>query len=94
MSEVCDKVELSESPIEMRGKKMKFVIRRAVAGLLLMPVVAGVYVAGYAVLVGLGAGATTDFSGVVSNGVLIGWVFVFAFAFWTQLMKFAERVGQ
>lgn len=58
-----------------------------------MPVVAGLYVAGYAVLVGLGAEATTDFSGAVANGFLIGWVFVFAFAFWTQLIKFAERVS-
>lgn len=78
---------------DRQGQEMKFVIRRAVAGLLLMPVVAGLYVAGYAVLVGLGAGATTDLSGVVANGVLVGWVFAFAFAFWTQLMKFAERIG-
>jgi hypothetical protein len=94
MSEVCDKVELSESPTKKRGKKMKFVIRRAVAGLLLMPVIAGVYVAGYAVLIGLGAEATTNLSGAISNGVLFGWVFVIGFAFYPQLMKFAEKVGQ
>jgi len=72
---------------------MKFVIRRAVAGVLLMPVVAGLYVAVYAVLVGAGANPTADFTAVVGNAVVIGWAFVVVFAFWTQIQKFAEKVG-
>jgi hypothetical protein len=71
---------------------MKFVVRRAVAGLLLMPVVAGLYVAGYAVLVGAGATPTSGFADVVSNAVVIGLAFVVVFAFWTQIQKFADKV--
>jgi hypothetical protein len=71
---------------------MKFVIRRAVAGLLLMPVVAGLYVAGYVVLGLLGAGMAITLDEVWANGLFIGFVCAVAFAFATQLDKFSAKV--
>jgi hypothetical protein len=71
---------------------MKFVIRRAVAGLLLMPVVAGLYVAGYVVLGLLGAGMSISFDEVWANGLLIGSVCAIAFAFATQLDRLAYKI--
>jgi hypothetical protein len=71
---------------------MKFVIRRAVAGLLLMPVVAGLYVAGYVALGLLGAGMSVSFDEVWANGLLIGSVCAVAFAFATQLDKLVARL--
>jgi nitrate reductase NapE component len=74
------------------GQEMKFVIRRAVAGLLLVPVVAVAYVAGYAVLVGLGAEATTDLAGAFSTGLFFGAIVAVGFAFATQLDKAITKV--
>ena len=71
---------------------MKFVVRRAVAGLLLMPVVAGLYVAGYLALGLLGAGIANTLDEVWANGILIGFVSAVAFAFATQLDKFSARL--
>jgi hypothetical protein len=72
---------------------MKFVIRRAVAGLLLIPVVAGTYVF---VFVSLGSLANTLEAGsldrIWNNGILIGSVSAIAFAFATQLDKFSARL--
>lgn len=71
---------------------MKFVIRRAVAGLLLVPVVAGLYVAGYVALGLLGAGMALTPDEVWANGLLIGFVCAVAFAFATQLDKLVSRL--
>jgi hypothetical protein len=71
---------------------MKFVIRRAVAGLLLVPVVAGLYVAGYVVLGLLGAGMSITLDEVWANGLLIGFVCAVAFAFATQLDRLAYKI--
>lgn len=66
---------------------MKFVVRRAVAGLIAMPVVAGAYVLAVAVLVGAGAGATATVSEAWSNGLVFGFAGAVVFAFYPQLMK-------
>ena len=71
---------------------MKFVIRRAVAGLLLMPVVAGLYFVGYLALVLLGAGMPITLDEVWANGLLIGFVCAVAFAFATQLDRLAYKI--
>jgi hypothetical protein len=71
---------------------MKFVIRRAVAGLLLVPAVAGLYFVGYLALVLLGAGMPITLDEVWANGLLIGFVCAVAFAFATQLDRLAYKI--
>jgi len=67
---------------------MKYVIRRAVASVILSPLVVLAYGIFYAVLVGFGAQPGTDVEGVVANGWLIAFGVGVAFTFWTQLSKF------
>jgi hypothetical protein len=71
---------------------MKFVIRRAVVGVLAVPVVAGAYVFGYLALVILGADNSLKIEEIWSNGLLIGSVSAVMFAFATQVNKFLTRV--
>lgn len=52
----------------------KFVIRRFVASIVALPVVAFAYVAGYAILVGLGAEPTTTIQGAWANGFVLAGV--------------------
>lgn len=49
----------------------KYVIRRAVLSVFALPVLAFVYVAGYAILVGLGAEPTTTVQGAWANGFIL-----------------------
>jgi len=72
---------------------MKFVIRRAVVGLVALPVVAGTYVFMYVLLGSLNNtlwGLTLD--EVWNNGLLIGSVSAVAFAFATQIDKLIVRL--
>lgn len=71
---------------------MKFVIRRAVVGVLAVPVVAGAYVFGYLALVILGADNSLKIEEIWNNGLLIGSVSAVMFAFATQVNKFLTRV--
>jgi ABC-type molybdate transport system permease subunit len=71
---------------------MKFVIRRAVLGLVALPLVAGAYVFGYLVLASLANSMPITLDEVWSNGLLIGSVSAVAFAFATQLDKFSARL--
>jgi hypothetical protein len=64
---------------------MKYVIRRAVVSIALSPAIAGAYVLGYAMLVGLGAEPTTDVAGAWSNGWLIAFVSSIGFIFWEKI---------
>lgn len=72
---------------------MKFVIRRAVLGLVALPVVAGTYVFCFVVIASwtntLVAGSLDQ---IWNNGLLIGSVSAVAFTFATQLDKFSARV--
>jgi len=72
---------------------MKYYIRRAVVGAVATPLVAGAYVIGYAVLVGLGAEPTTDVAGAWDNGIFIGVVLAVAFTFLPQTLKLADKLG-
>lgn len=72
---------------------MKFVIRRAVASVILAPVVAGAYVLGCAVLIGFGAGASFTSAEAWDNGWLVASAFAIVFTFSTQLDKVLAKVG-
>jgi len=71
---------------------MKFVIRRAALGLVVMPVVAGTYVLSYAVGYAWSGGVAISLGEVWNTGLTIGFVLAVAFAFATQLDKFSARV--
>jgi hypothetical protein len=73
--------------------KMKFVIRRAVIAVIASPVVAGAYVLGYAVLVGLGAGAGISVNEAWVNGFEIAGAVALVFTFSSQLNKALDKVG-
>lgn len=67
--------------------KMKFVIRRAIASIVLSPFVVLTYAIGYALLVGLGAEPTTNLDGVLSNGWLLATIAGLAFTFWPKVQQ-------
>lgn len=71
---------------------MKFVIRRAVVGVIALPVVAGAYVFGYLALVLAGAEMGASIEEIWHNGFLIGSVSAVCFAFATQLDKFITKI--
>ena len=71
---------------------MKFVIRRAVVGLIALPLVAGAYVFIYLALEVLGAGSSLELREIWNNGLLIGSVVAVAFAFVSQLDKFVSKI--
>lgn len=71
---------------------MKFVIRRAVVGVLAVPAVAGAYVFVYLALVILGAENSLKIEEIFNNGLLIGSVSAVMFAFATQVNKFLTKV--
>lgn len=75
-----------------KGQEVKFVIRRAVLGLVALPVVAGTYVFCFMLLASLTNSFSTTLDEVWSNGLLIGFVSAVAFTFATQLDKFSARV--
>lgn len=64
---------------------MKFVIRRAVVGLIALPVFAGAYVLAYGLFGSLTSGLALTVSEAWANGFTIGTVIVIAFMFSTQL---------
>lgn len=68
---------------------MKFYIRRAVAGLVIAPLVATAYTLGYSLLVFAGATPTTAFADLwVGNGLFIGITLAVVFVFAPQFMRF------
>ena len=71
---------------------MKYVIRRAVLGLVALPVVAGTYVFVYVLLGSLANSMPLTLDEIWNNGILIGSVSAIAFAFATQLDKFVSRL--
>ena len=71
---------------------MKFIIRRAVVGLLAVPAVSGAYVFGYLGLMLMGAEGGLKIEEIWNNGMLIGSVSAVMFAFAPQVNKFLDRV--
>ena len=80
MSVAGGRIVLLESPILRKGKQMKYAFRRLVAGVVITPLVAVVYLFVYAGLVGLGAEPTASASEVWTNGLWLGAFVSLAFA--------------
>lgn len=72
---------------------MKFYVRRALVGLVAVPFIAGAYLVGYALLVAMGAGASSSASEVWDLGLMLGGVVAVAFTFAPQVKVLAEKVG-
>jgi len=70
----------------------KFIIRRAIVGIIAIPLVAGVYTLGYALLIALGAQPNNSLEGVWNIGLQIGVSTAVIFAFARQIMHYAENV--
>jgi hypothetical protein len=77
---------------ERKERQMKYVIRRAVFGLVALPLVAGAYVFGYLVLASLANNNPLTLDEVWNNGLLIGSVSAVAFAFATQIDRFVSKI--
>jgi hypothetical protein len=60
--------------LEVKGDKMKYVFRRALVGVVIVPLVAVAWFVFYAMLVGLGADPTNTPQGVFNDGLFIGLV--------------------
>jgi hypothetical protein len=72
---------------------MKFYVRRAVVGLVAVPLVAGAYLLGYALLVGAGAGASSNASEVWATGLWIGGLSAVFLTFAPQVINLARKVS-
>jgi hypothetical protein len=73
---------------------MKFYIRRAVLGVIATPVIAGIYFAGYALLVGAGADPTATPAEVWNNGLMIGAMLAVAFTFFPQVRMIERAIDR
>lgn len=72
---------------------MKFYIRRAIAGVILSPVVAFAYVVVCAILIGAGAGASFTVREAWGNGFVLGGIVAVLFTFLPQVNKVFEKLG-
>lgn len=72
---------------------MKYVIRRAVVAVVAMPLVAGAYVLGCALLIGLGAGASFTVAEAWVNGFEIAGAGALVFTLSTQLNTALDKAG-
>jgi len=80
--------------------QLKYIIRRAIAGIVIVPATAVIYFVGYAMLVGAGATATSTAQEVWNNGLFLGVYLTIILMFWELIGKaydkfenFLERVG-
>lgn len=71
---------------------MKFYIRRAVAGVIVVPVVAGLYTFAYLWLIIAGAEPTVSSEEVFNNGLWLGGLVAVMLTFSPQVSKFLNRV--
>ncbi len=71
---------------------MKFYIRRAVAGIISIPFVAGAWVFLYLVLILLGGEPQQTISDTFNNGLMIGTLVAVMFTFAPQFDKFVSRL--
>lgn len=70
----------------------KFVIRRAVAGVVIAPLVAGLYVLATAVLIGLGAGRSFTVETAWANGWSLGLLSAVAFVVYPAWVAWFVKV--
>ena len=71
---------------------MKFYFRRAVVGLVSVPLVAGAYLLGYALLVGAGAGAGSSATEVWATGLWIGGLVAVFLTFAPQVLTLVRKL--
>lgn len=71
---------------------MKFYIRRAVVGIISVPVVAGLYILGYVALMLMGADPSANTHEVFTTGIEIGVLVAVLLTFAPQLSKFLDRL--
>lgn len=71
---------------------MKFVIRRLIASVIAIPVIAGTYTALYTFLVLAGADPGMSFTDVFSTGINIGITLAVALMFYPQISKTLDKV--
>jgi steroid 5-alpha reductase family enzyme len=76
----------------MKPENKKYIVRRAVVGIIAAPIVAAVYTLSYSLLVGLGAQPTSTVDGVWANGFLIGGVIALFFTFANQVKTVVNRI--
>jgi len=72
--------------------KIKFVIRRAIAGIFIIPATAIIYTFGYAMLVGLGATPTAMPIQVWDNGLDLGIYLTLILMFWEVVSKALDKL--
>lgn len=68
---------------------MKFYIRRAIAGLLAIPFVAGAWVFLYLLLIVIGGEPQQSIDETFHNGILVAITLAVSFTFYPQIIKFA-----
>lgn len=73
--------------------KIKFVIRRALAGIVIVPATALIYTIGYAMLVGLGGTPTASVGEVWGNGLMLGIVATAYLMFHEPINKLLDRLN-
>ena len=71
---------------------MKFYIRRAIAGIVAIPFVAGAWCFFYLLLLVAGAEPSQSLSDTFNNGLFIGWTLAVAFTFSPQLTKVLDKL--
>lgn len=71
---------------------MKFYIRRAVAGVVAVPFVAGAWCFVYLAFVIAGGEPTQSISETFSNGLMIGFIVAVMLTFAPQFSKFVSRI--
>ena len=72
---------------------MKFYIRRAVAGVIALPLVAGAWCFLYLALIAIGGEPTQTLTETYNNGLLVGSVVAVMFTFSPQVSTFLNRVA-
>jgi hypothetical protein len=71
---------------------MKYVIRRALVGVVSIPLIAGAYVFLYLLLLLAGAEPNLNVEGAFDNGILIGITTAIFFTFATQFSRLLDRI--
>lgn len=72
---------------------MKFYIRRAVAGIVSVPFVAGAWVFFYLMLIVLGGEPSQSLEDTFNNGLVLGWIVAVFFTFAPQFNKFVSKIS-
>lgn len=72
---------------------MKYYIRRAIVGIIAVPIVAGAWVLVYAFLLLLGGEPNQSIADTFGNGLALGWILAVLFTFAPQVGRLLDRIG-